>query len=570
MQLYRQAILLILLISKVLYLQAQVEFKASAQTQVSEGEQFRLTFSLNANGSHFQGPDLSAFHANGPFIGRSGGTVVINGRLVQDNTSYTWTYLLQAKKAGTYQINPASVVVKGRKYTSNALTIKVDKSQTPNIGNKDIYAAITLSKKEVWWGEPLVASLQIYTQYNLNQTGAEYPDFDGFWKEELLDPGAGVSTKRQTINGKQYIVGTFYKSLLYPQRSGTLTIDPMVLDVNVHKPAGFYRYIEEPRTLRSAQKTVVVKPLPENKPEDFTGAVGQFDMAVKVNQTSLKSNESFTLTISISGRGNYPFFDPPKLNLPKSFEYFDPEIKTNTSHESTGTSGFRVYEYLIIPRRPGEFKDVKVSFSFFDPAKGQYRTVYSDSFDFNIAQGEENSREQGIAEIDKDIRHIQTNQADFRLKNRSILDSFWYYPAYILMLILLAAAYFGRRYWLKQQANVVLMKNRRASKVSRKRLKSANKHLKNNNKQEFYSAILQALWGYLSDKLNISQGELSRDNIKEVLTTHQCQPEDVDQLIALLDTCEYARYADQGADMQSIYNQASGIIGNFERYKLNK
>jgi len=587
----KKIISLILLYSLSSWAWAQdVKFTARANEVVELNEQFRLTFTVNAQPSGFKAPDLSAFNFSGPSTSQSSSFQMINGK-TQQSFEFSYVFFMMPKKTGKFTIGAAQVTVGGKSYQTSPITIEVVSGSSSNTAsgntsgsntNKtsenetgDVFVVLNLSKSSVYQGEHLVASAQIYTRETLRGfNDIKLPSYQGFWSQEI--PTANnIQLQRANYNGKVYDMGVLHKSLLFPQQSGSLSIDPIQLEAIVRKIVdrrSFWgpTYDDVIVKIKSAVKKVTVKPLPDNKPESFNGAVGNFEFSAKFDKTELKANDAAKLTITISGNGNLKLIDPLKVTFPPDFELYDPQIQSDIKNTADGAKGTTTIEYLVIPRTAGKFTVPAVEFSFFDPQKGTYIIKSSGDFNFTIEKSDDDGTgtqeaisftKKDIQMMGNDIRHIKENQFSIEKAGNPFYGTLKFYMTYAVLLVLFLVLFVLRRKQIQRNSDMVSLKNRRANKVSQKRLKLANQFLKENKKEAFYDEILLAMWGYVSNKLNIPQAQLSRDNILETFKNKKIEENLSEKFIKVLDECEFAKYSPAGqADMQQVYKDASEVI----------
>ncbi len=580
-----------------LQLSAQVEFVASCKKVVSQNEQFRLVYTVNANASNFRPPNLANFQVlAGPGTSTSSSVEVINGKVSQSYIT-SFSYILSAPQEGKFTIPSAQVTVGGKNYSSNSLSVEVVKgnsqnnSQTPTnktdknavTGNSnDLFVRVETNKNSAYQGECITATIKIYSRLNLSGfEDMKYPDFNGFWTQDVQTPSQ-ISLEKENVNGAIYNVGVIKQTLLFPQKSGDIVVEPYELTCVAQQKVGTTRdwfgfpvdkIREVRRKLTSTPVKISVKSLPEPKPEYFNGAVGNFTMTAVLDKISTKANEAVNLKITISGNGNLKLAEPSQIDFPKVFEVYDPKIENNIKNNANGSSGNKVISYVVIPREMGEFAIPPVKFSYFDTKKGEYVTLQSDSLKILVTKGDKESSsyvsnvsKEDVKLIGSDIRFINQEKISFHKKGETFFDSTLFYLSYLLALGIFAGILFWRRKYIRENANLSLVKKRQASKVSLKRLRLAANYLKTNEKDKFYTELSHALWGYVSDKLIIPAASLTKDNVMEMLLQRNVDKTIIDNFVEILDTCEYARYAPVGqhSGMENIFAQASSIINKME------
>ncbi len=591
-----------------------VKFYVSAPSSVGSGQQFAVTFTVNAAASNLKAPSFKGFSVlSGPNQSSSSSMQIINGRMSQ-SVSFAFTYYLQAGNEGSYTISPAKITVEGKTYETESFTIKVVKTSA-NAGNqqqqqqqqqsrqqqgnqaggtisdKDVFIRANVSNASPYQGEQIIVTYKFYTCLN----ASPYP-YDklasnkGFWSEDITKQGERFVQYKEFINGKQYIVAEIRKVALFPQESGKLTIKPFEIDAIVQVQAQkrrtntnfdfFDDFFSSPvqnvrKTLKSNEIVINVKALPTaNKPEDFTGAVGNFTFRSDIDKTELKANDAVNLKFTISGRGNIKLIDKLNIVFPTDFETYDPKINDNINTSENGVSGTKTFDYLIIPRNQGVYTIKPVTFTYFDLNKGKYITLSSPEYTLKVAKGDGKQNnvamtsvnQEEIKYIGSDIEHIKTKPMSLNKTGEHFFLSDLFFIISVIPFLLFVTALIFRRKHIKLRSNIALLKNRKATKVANKRLKKAKNYLVSKEKDKFYIEISQALWGYISDKFSIPMSDLSMDSVKEALGRQNVSDEIISNFIKTLNNCEFARFApgDESLTMDKIYKEASDIISKTE------
>lgn len=602
MKRYLSAILL-LFVSGCLQSQ-EVTIQAYAPNLVEVGEQFSLSFTLNAKPSEFKAPSIVDFDIlAGPSTSSSTSIEVINGKVTQSQ-SYTYTYILVANKEGKFTIEPAEAVVGKERIRSNPITVEVVKTSSGNAASRagqpasrsvretqaddlpgdELFVAIELTRKSAYVGEPIEAVIKIYTRVSiLAFEDAKFPAFDGFWSQEIKS-SPNVNFQRANVNGKIYNAGVIRRYLLFPQKADKIEIDPFELLVVYQGPRSGPRSIFDEffgggfetyrKRLVSKPVSVNIKKLPLPEPQGFTGAIGSFKIDASVDKNSLKANDAFTYRLKISGKGNLKLIGNPQLIFPSTFEVFDPKISENISVVEGNTMGSKTYEYVCIPRAGGNFSIEPAVFSYFDPDKESYITLKTSTISVAVSADSSSTGNVMVASfgkedikfIGKDIRFIKTSTSAFKSKSAFWVTSGYYQLLYILLIALfITFSYLFRRYRQRMQ-DVALVRTRRASKVAQKRLKMASQLLEQNNNAQFFEEIHKAIWGYVSDKLNIPLASLSLDNASEKLTQQGVDADRISTFRSIVETCEYARFAPMAehSQMTDIYEKTFSLIEDLE------
>ncbi|MFA8434258.1 MAG: BatD family protein [Marinifilaceae bacterium] len=596
--------LLVLFLSTLLftaYAKAdEVNFSASAPNVVEVGEQFRLAFSVNKKGKNLILPKLIDFDIlMGPSTSSSMSTQYINGKMTS-SSSYTYTYVLMAKKEGKYTIDPAKITVDGTVHSSKPITIEVVKADpakskrqrsgsnqatASKITQDNLFVKVSVDRNSVYMGEHVVATIKVYTRLQIAGFGdSKFPSFDGFLSQEIKQPNQ-ISLQRENVNGTIYNTGIIRKLILFPQHTGEITIDPFELECVVRqrrkaRSQSFfddffdsYQDVRVPR--RSKPVKIKVKALPNNAPNSFHGAVGQFKMTTTLDKDSMKTNDAITMKVKISGNGNLKLIDPLKFNFPADFEVYDPEVKQQLKNSARGTSGSTTFKYLIIPRHAGDFDIDPIFFTYFDPKSKSYKVKRTKRFKIHVDKGEEDVAGQVVTTLTKedvkfigrDIRYIKTNDFTPQLKGEVFFGTLNFYLAYLGPLALFVLLFLFNQKRIRENADLAKVKNKRANRMAMKRLKGASQSLKAQKKEEFYDEILKALWGYTSDKLNLPLADLNKENISELLIGKGVARELIDQFMEILNTCEFARYAPASgsSEMDRIYEETMETITKLDK-----
>lgn len=584
---------------------AQVTFRASAPSTVVKGEQFRLTYTINKEGKDLRLPsDMDGFEILfGPSVSQSYSQRTVNGKTTSES-SFSYTYILVAQKEGTFTIGPASINVDGSTYQSNAVQIKVvspdqiPKSQSqqesgqsgsssPTIKSTDAFIRAIVSKSNIYEQEGFTVTFRLYTTLNVVNFGKiEFPEFEGFMVEEIELP-MNQQLKIEQYNGRSYYTADLRKTLLFPQRSGKITIPSGRIEMVFSVPSGkrittFFGsqevFVDVKKTLVTNPVSVNVTPLPPDKPESFTGAVGTFNFQSKISTKEVKANEPVTLTLEISGTGNLKLIQNPEVEFPSNFEVYDPVVKNDLQITTNGLTGTRKIEYLAIPRYEGTYVIPEVEFSYFDLKNRSYKTLKSPQYTIQVAKGDpvkttaSSYVNQQEVKVEDDIRFLKTGKPTFQSRDDYFVGSLAYWLWYIIPLGLFVGFCIIKRQQAKQNANIALVRHKRANKIAIKRLKVAEKYLKEHKQEEFYSEILRALWGYFSDKLSIPLANLSKDNIEKELANYNIDDELIRTFMEILDTCEFARYSPVKSDvaMGNLYNETLEAIGRMENQLKSK
>lgn len=600
-------VILTLITASLTSVAQDIEFISTAPDVVAEGEQFRLVFKLNSRPKSINPPTFDNFYIlAGPSTSSSSSIQIVNGQMTQ-TYEYTYTYILEATKEGKYTIPPAIAKVNNKEYESNSLTIEVVKgssgsysaqnqsqsqsqSQTPSQQkaegsdkSSEVFVSIDFDKTNVYRGEPILATISIYTRQGISGfEDVKFPSFTGFWSQEV-ETANEVHFQRVNIDGRIYNMGVLKKYLLFPQRSGDISIEPFEIVVLTQEKSGrtqsifddfFGTYKTIKQRLVSKPKTIKVKDLPSAAPASFTGAVGNYNLEASLDKAQVKTNEAVNLKIRVAGSGNLRLLDTPKFDFPAGFEVFDTKVLDRINTTKQGATGSKTFDIVAIPRAPGDFDLGVVEFSYFNPLQNKYVTLKSKPLTLFVdSDGSEASNvpmagfgREDIRFIGQDIRFIKTDKYIPQKSIAFLISGIKYKLIIIVLLGLSIAAY----WWIQRRrslmSNIALVRTRKAKRVSKQRLKIALQFLKANNAEQFHDELLRALWGYISDKLSIPVANLSSDTARVTLLERGVNTIDIEEFLRIVSICEYARYAPKGeqSQMANLYDSSIELISKLE------
>lgn len=589
----------------------KVTFETNAPMLVSAGEAFRIEFALNAkpDDNSFVPPSFDGFDVlAGPAVSQGSSIRIINGEMSK-SINYTITYVLLPQKSGDFRIGAAEAKVKDKTYRTRETIIEVrdnssgdasgagqsanrqqdDDNASPEskagnqIGKDDLMLRLALSRRNVYKGEPIRATLKLYSRVNVvGSEGAKMPTFNGFWSQELETEQGPF---RETVGGKVYEAYNIAEYLLYPQQNGTLRIEPseltVVVQVVLQSNRGFdpffgggHEIYNLRRKLVTPEVTVSVKDFPAGAPASFTGAVGKYTMEAKLSTDRLEANSAATATVKISGTGNLNFLQAPKLELPTSFELYDVKSDESLRTNGSGNTGYRRFEYPFIARAEGDYTIPPIEFTYFNPETEKYVTISSQAFPIAITPDRNGGgASQGVTTVAKkedvrllgnDIRFIKLGSPALRSHVTPLVLSPLYFIVAAAILILFAAVYAAMRKHIRDSRNTALVKGRRANKVAVQRFRTAAKYMKEQNRHAFYEEMLRALWGYLSDRFNIPVADLTKESVREELARRGAHDE-ARLITEIISECEEAQYSPSASvRMDEVYAEGIDIISRIE------
>lgn len=602
----RKLFLTAFLVLSALVMTAQTSIQVQTHKVVAEDERFNVTFVIDGNVkvSEFSWEPGSDFQLLwGPQRGHSSSIQIINGKTTK-SVQTTFSYVLRPLKAGRFSLPSARANVDGKELVSSSESIEVvsqqaqSRQQNPSSSSQsqtqqpkatqqrtgeDIILTLNLSRTNVVVGEPITATIMLYTRADIaGFESAQFPDFNGFWSQEQDSP-TNIEFSRATYNGQIYNAALLKKYMLIPQQTGALTISPaeIVCLVNVRTaPSGnsiFDGFFDSVTTVRqkvvSKAVKVNVSALPKGAPESFGGGVGEFTISAKMSKDSLKTHEAASLIVTVSGKGNISLIQAPDVKLPPDMEAYD--TKTSDRVDKSGYSGSKRYEYPFIPRSWGDFVIPPVKYSYYDVKAGKYVTLQTDSIAFNVARGADvpgagtvisAPSQKDVKSLGTDIRYINVKNSQLSAKGVFFVGSalFWVLTALIVLLAVLCWAAF--RKIAARRADVAGAKNRKATKMAMKRLRLAGTFLRQNLYTAFYEELHKALLGFMSDKLNVPVAELSKERIAEILSEGGVPVSLIDSFVGLIDACEFARYSPSAGNeaMTAHYEAALDVISSVD------
>lgn len=586
----------------------ELTFTANAPSAVVIGETFRLSYTINThNVNGFRIGNISDFDVlSGPNQSTSMQSSTINGVRTSSKT-ITFTCILRPKKEGTFTIPSATITAEGKQMTSKELTIKVlpadqqsstsqrsgsqqsrgdATSQSGRISDEDLFIVATVNKNNVYEQEAILLTYKIYTTVNLTNVSGKMPDLKGFHTQEVEMPKGNREFELEHYNGRNYRTIVWSQYVLFPQHSGQLEIPSITFEGTVAQRVQNYdpfeaffnggsSYVNVQKPIHTPKLTINVSPLPSGKPDSYYGGVGTFSVSSIISTTELKENEAVTLKYVISGTGNMKLIKTPEVKFPADFEVYDPKVDNKFTLKTGGLSGNKVIEYLAIPRHAGNYTIPSVEFSYFDVKSGSYKTLTTPEYTLNVAKGAGSSdsstpvgyvSKEELRLLGQDIRYIHLGEVRYNAKGNYFYGTTTYWLWYIIPFVAFLVIIVVYRKQAIENANVAKLKNKKASKIATRRLKVAKQKMRENDKTGFYDELLKALWGYLSDKLNMPVSELSKDNISTKLAECQVPEALIKECMTLIGDCEFARYAPSlsHSSEEKVYDSADRLMDQLE------
>ena len=599
---------------------AQTSFQVIPPRNVIAGNRFAVTYRL----SNGEGTSLNAPAINGckllnpqPGVSTSQSYQIINGQASSSST-VEYTFIYRAEEEGTFTIPAASIVVDGKKLTSQSakfIILPADKAPQSQqaggygygyggsapqqsvhvddlssqddtsrpISKDDIFVRIILNKSHAYEQEAIECTIKLYTKFQRINSFmmTTPPTFDGFLIEEV-DTQAALNAV-ENYNGQNYVTAVLKKCIIFPQKSGKLTISSGKYDLSVVQiervSNGWFvsgRPVEKEVHLQPYSSTVDITPLPEPRPAGFDNAVGQFTFESRLAPEKLKTGEAASLEYIVTGTGNIKYIHEPKPEIPDDFDQFSPKTDYRTRVSGSTVTGTMMVDYTIVPQSVGTFKIPEQKFVYFDPAKKSYVTLTAPGYHMEIAKGSGttiSAEQREIEARNTDILHIKTGDKHLSQTHHPLIFNWWYWvvAGLLVVALILAITVYGRQ--VRLNADVAGRRNARASKVARKSLREAEGFMKSRKPERFYEAMLKAMWGYLGDKLSIPVSQLTRQNISQTLADRGVGEDVAGRIINVLDQCEMARYTPDSsseASVEAVYNEATSSINELEKSNISK
>mgnify|MGYP006156884951 FL=1 len=582
----KKLVFILLVTCQTIFAQVQFEAKAS-KTSLGLNERLRIDFTMNVDGDNFDPPAFEGFRVI------AGPSQQVSQSWVNGKSSFnkTYSYFLLPTQKGTISIKQASIEYNGQVYKTTPISIKVtdavQQPRDPNDNSVSINDALHLvaevSKANPYLNEPITVVYKLYFSHNIgisNWRELDKPKYNDFWSQNI--DIKQLVAEEGTYNGERFRYVVLRKTVLYPQKSGKLEIEPLSLDIDVELPTnrrnifGQVMLTKDHKRVSAGSKIINVKPLPENgKPIDFSGAVGKFNFKVTPSKTTLKNGESMDLEVSVSGSGNLKLFSLPKPVVPTALEMYDPVHSENVNTPLSGMNGKISDKYTIIPQFKGNYTIKPMQFSYFDLGTNSYKTITSDEITINVADGPASpnagNENQGNASVAKKAVDAQEQfkfiHSKTKLSQINKEDFFGSTIYYVLMGIPFLLIPFIILFKKKKEAidgDVVGNKLKMNNKLAKKYLSEAKKQL--GNKEPFYVALEKSLHNFLKAKLKIETSEMSKDLIKELLADKKAQPETIEKFIQITENCELARYAQfSNVAMQQDFDKAAEVISELEK-----
>ena len=586
---------------------AQNTFVVDAPKVVGQDEAFRVVFTADGDIDDFTHPQFTGLEVlAGPSQSTMMSSQYINGK-ASKKVEISYTYIVRPLAEGIAKISAASASIGGKVYTTGEVSVEVVKGaasqggsqqqqgqvtgeaqqrqSASEVSGKDIFLSLAFSKTKVVKGEPIIATLKLYTRVGIaGFEDIKFPVFDGFWSQEIETP-QNINFVRENVDGQIYNGAVLRKYVLLPQQTGELAVQPaeMICQVQVMtSPRGrsiFDDFFDQgyqivKKRVSSGNAKIKVSPLPAGAPASFGQGVGNFSMKVALSRDSVKAHEAGSVIVTVQGTGNLNLIETPKLQLPADFEQYDVKTTNSYSYGANGISGSKSFEFPFIPRSEGVFEIPPVEYSYYDIKQGKYVTLKSAPVEVKVAKGDgvsagtlvQGISKQSVATLGEDIRYILQGAAGLGKKGHFFVGSWLFFVLLALLAAVYAVLYWALKKQAKLRGDVVRTRNKKANKVARTRLKLAKSYMEQNLRSPFYEEVHKALLGYISDKLAIQFADMQRDTIKETMEAKGVSEANIAAFLQVLEDCEMARYSFGGdsGEISTQYAKAVEIISALE------
>ena len=601
----------IFLVLSILAITISASYAQSVRIQVQDacevGQKINVRYIVDTQDvEDIQVGEFTGFeYLYGPSTSSQSSFQMINGKTTH-TSSVTFTYTLLAKEEGEHKLPSATIKLSDKTIRSNTATITVlpssggsqgctssnSSSNSSSTGNRpsatgsvnarDLFITASANKTKVFEQEAVVLTYKLYTLVNIRQLSGDMPELDGFHCQELNNK-AQLSLKYENYNGRNYGTAIWRQYVLFPQKSGKLTIPSISFDAEVvvtnHSADPFDFFFGGGsltqivnKTISSPKVEIDVQSLPTPSPNNFSGAVGKFTMDATLSPQQLNANDAATLKLVVSGQGNMKLMKAPVVNAPKDFELYTPKETAKTTNTTSGAKGSITFDYVMVPRHGGNYTIPPVEFVYFNPDSKKYVTLTSDTFQLAVAKGQQVAgtpmqEKEDLRILSSDIHYIKNGNPDIEESIDSFFASTAYVLVYVSLTLLFIVLLIAFHRYAKSNADLIRKRGKRAGKEAGKRLKQAHKLLKKQEVGPFYEELLRALLNYVSDKLNIPMTHLSKENVSETLSSRGVDPTLIQQYMEVIESCEFARFApgDPIANMDKTYTSATNVINNLDK-----
>ena len=589
MKMKKYLFILFLILGASITSTAQVRFEAKvSKDRLGINERLRVDFEMNEDGKNFRAPEFTDFRViGGP--NQSISNTWVNGKR---SFSKTYSYFLAPQKRGKITIGQATVEINGQIYKTSPVEVTITEAvEAPTDGNNSDYIAsenvhlvAEVSNTNPYLNEAITVTYKLYVSHNVSITSQwreiDSPKYSDFWSQNI--DNRNLQIMQGKYQGRDYRYVILRTTVLYPQKTGKLEISPLTLDVPIDVPGNrrdfFGRRLTERvnKTISAGKRTIDVKPLPlEGRPDNFSGAVGNFDFEVATNKTSLNTNESLQLDLKVSGNGNLKLFSLPKVTLPSAIEVYEPEHREQIQTNTQGMRGSITNSYTLVPQAPGSYPIHPIQFSYFDPKTEKYHTITSEQITINVegspvvtsTPSATSGSGQQVVLSEDNFKYIKLDAALKPLDKKPFFKSTLFWTSMIAPVLLIPVIILASKKRNERLSDVEGNRLRQANRLAKKYLSEAKRN--STNLDVFYESLERALHNFLKGKLHLETSEMDKNRISELLIEKNVSADTVTEFIELLKSCEFARYATASQNsVYADYQKAVDVLSNIDKQMI--
>jgi hypothetical protein len=558
-----------------------VQVHASVSTEtLGVRDQLQLTITVSGKDSgEAQTPRLPRFRgfqvAGGPSVSTQ--FQWING---QSSSTKSFTWILLPEKEGQATLDPVEVAVGNRTFRTRPIDIRVtpgsgapsappprsldpfadeDFPRGPRASGDDVFITAELDRPSVYTGQQATLSYHLFTRVGV--TGIqlqESPPLTGFWVEDI-EVAPNPTGTRKLISGREFVEYVIKKQALFPNTAGRLRIPPSTFAISAKTAGDFFGIFAQPETLYRKTKEISLeaKPLPaQGRPADFSSAVGSFNLTSNLDKTEAATGEAVTLRVKLAGRGNLKMVPDVTLpTLPDFTVYSSKRTENVRPLEGDLIGGDKTWEFVIVPKVPGEQTLPALSVSYFDPERERYDAARAPALTFKAVRGTESGgtltslsgiNKQNLTRQGTDINFIKLQAGELGAASAPLHRSLWFWLAALLPLALNFGIYLYQREQARQSGDIALARSRRARRTALERLRLAEKKSRGEPKH-FYDQAAAALGGYLADKFNLPEIAVTGDTLERMLGEKPVQPETIHEILACRGEGDFGRFGSAAA-----------------------
>ena len=546
-------------------------------------ENLRVDFKMNKDGDNFEAPNFEGFRVvGGP--NQSVSNSYINGKRT---FLKIYSYYVTPLKTGTLTIGQSKIEIDNKIYKTSRIKVKVSESinldKRPSdasyVVNENLHLVTEVSNKNPYLNQGFSVVYKLYFSPQINVTNVaeiDSPEFNDFWSNNIKIPRLQI--ERGTYKGENYNYVIWKKIVLYPQKNGKLNISPLSLDVSVDVPTnkrdffGNRIYTQIPKTVTAGNRKINVLSLPQNAPENFSGAVGIFDIELTSTKTELNASESLQVTLKVKGEGNLKLFSIPIIETPNSLEKYEPEYKENIKTSIKGMYGNISDTYTLVPQFRGKYPIKPIEFVYFNPNTKSFKSIFTKEIIVNVLEGPTTFNQNNTTVTPSNNISITKNQFKFLkiksnlipLESKNFIFSFTFYVLLLipLVIILILLLFFKSKKTLS--SDLKGFKSRRANKLAKKYLSEAKINLI--KKDIFYISLEKALHNFLKSKLSIETSDYTKEKINRLMKEKNIENDSIESFIKLIENCEYARYTPaSNVAINNDYENAVKVISEIDK-----